>query len=335
MNILLSSVGRRSYMVNYFKDALKGIGLLHAANSTETYAMQLADKSIITPLIYDDSYVDFLLNYSKENDITAIISLFDIDLLILAKNKNKFSEIGVKLVISDYDTIQLCNDKWLTYKFLIDNEFYAPQTYLDIDKFNEALKAGIIQFPVIIKPRWGMGSIGIHQADNLNEFEVLYLKTERSIFESYLKYESNIDPNKSILIQEKLNGFEYGIDVLNDLKGNLLACVPKIKLAMRAGETDSAEIINNQDLQNVGEALSIKLKHIANLDVDCFFINNRFYILELNCRFGGQYPFSHLAGVNFPKAIVQMLLNKPIKANLLKVSFGTIGIKDLVPVKLK
>ena len=53
MNILITSVGRCAYMVSYFKDALKGNGKIHAANSIETYAMLLADESVITPTIYD------------------------------------------------------------------------------------------------------------------------------------------------------------------------------------------------------------------------------------------------------------------------------------------
>lgn len=57
MNILLTSVGRRTYMVNYFKEALQGKGLVHAANSVETYAMKIADQSVLTPLIYDGNYI--------------------------------------------------------------------------------------------------------------------------------------------------------------------------------------------------------------------------------------------------------------------------------------
>ncbi len=85
MNILLSSVGRRSYMVRYFKKALGKNGLVHAGNSVETYAMQVADRSVITPLIYDTTYIDFLFDYCKKNDINAIIPLFDIDLPVLSR----------------------------------------------------------------------------------------------------------------------------------------------------------------------------------------------------------------------------------------------------------
>ena len=335
MNLLLTSVGRRTYMVLYFREALKGIGKVHAANSTKTYALSLADKSIVAPLICDNSYVDFLFDYCVKNEINAIISLFDIDLPILAKNKKKFADAGIHVIVSDYEFTSICNDKWATYQFLKVKGFNTPATFLTINDVHAAIEKDELHYPMIIKPRWGMGSIGIFQADNPQELAILYAKAQNSINESYLKYESQQAPKESIVMQEKLMGDEYGIDIFNDLKGNLLACVSKRKLAMRAGETDSAEVIDNEELQIIGDKLSRISKHIGNLDVDCFYFNENFYILEMNCRFGGQYPFSHLAGVNFPKAIVKMLLGQKVENNLLHAQIGTIGIKDLIPVKLK
>jgi carbamoyl-phosphate synthase large subunit len=335
MNILLTSVGRRTYMVNYFKDALQGKGLVHAANSVETYAMKIADQSVLTPLIYDGDYIDFLLDYCLKYKINAVISLFDIDLPVLSKNKHKFIENNISVIVSDIEFIQICNDKWLTHNFLVDNGFNVPTSFLSVTDVIKALDNNKINFPLIIKPRWGMGSIGIFEADDKEELLVLYKKTLNSIKNSYLKYESTQELDKSIIIQEKLLGDEYGLDVFNDLNGDFLTCVPKKKLAMRAGETDSAEIIENEGLINIGKKISTLSKHIGNLDIDCFNIGKEFYILEMNCRFGGQYPFSHLAGVNFPKAILQLIQNEKVDDYILKPNFGTIGIKDLVPVKLK
>lgn len=322
-------------MVNYFKEELQGKGLVHAANSVETYAMKIADQSVLTPLIYNDNYIEFLFDYCIKNNIKAVISLFDIDLPVLAKSKHKFEENHITIVVSDYDFIKICNDKWLTYRFLIENGFNAPASFLSVNDVLKALERDTISFPLITKPRWGMGSIGIFEADNKEELLVLYQKTLNNIKNSYLKYESNQELDKSIIIQEKLLGDEYGLDVFNNLNKELITCVPKKKLAIRAGETDSAEIIENDELTEIGKKVSQLSKHIGNLDLDCFWVENKFYILEMNCRFGGQYPFSHLAGVNFPRALLKLIKNEKIDEKLLKVNPGTIGIKDLVPVKLK
>ena len=72
MNILLTSAGRRTYLVNYFKEALRMAGftgLVHAANSESSPAFFAADRQVITPLIYDSEYIPFLLDYCKKWEI--------------------------------------------------------------------------------------------------------------------------------------------------------------------------------------------------------------------------------------------------------------------------
>ncbi len=334
MNILLTSVGRRTYMVNYFKDAIKGNGLVHAANSVETYSMKMADRSVATPLIYDSGYIDFLLEYCLKNQISMVLSLFDIDLPILSKNKSKFVQNGITLVVSDFEFINVCNDKWNTCNFLLKNNILTPATFLNLLDAKSALQESKIGFPLIVKPRWGMGSIGIFQADNMEELEILYEKSLNLIKSSYLTYESNQDIDNCVLIQKMLIGQEYGLDVFNDLAGNYLVSVPKKKLAMRAGETDIAEVIENKELSDLGKYIGQLTNHIGNIDVDIILSNNKLYVIELNCRFGGQYPFSHLSGVDFPKAIIRMVNKEEIGDKLLTPSYGVVGFKDIVPVKV-
>ncbi len=332
MNILLTSVGRRSYMVQYFKNALKGKGKLFASNSIDTYSLTLADEYTITPKIFDESYIKYLLNYCSEKKIKAIISLFDIDLPVLAKNKECFESEGISVVVSKYEVTKICNDKWKSYNFFKTNNIDTPKTFCYLENVFDSLNCDEIKYPLILKPRWGMGSIGIYEASNDDELRVLYNKVLEKIKETYLHFESEEDMSKSVLIQEKINGKEYGLDVVNDLSEKYVTTVAKRKLAMRAGETDIAEIVEIPELSSLGEKISRNLKHIANLDVDCFIAEDkRVYALEMNCRFGGQYPFSHLAGVNLPKQIVEWLEGKTTNMENLKAKVGTRSCKELVP----
>lgn len=311
MNILITSVGRRSYMVEYFKAALTENDRVFAINNEMTYALTLADHYAICPAIYDDSYIKYILAFCLKNNIRAIISLFDIDLPVLTKNKELFDEHGIVLLLSAFSFIEICNDKWLTYKFLTENGFRTPQTFLSVNDAKEAIIAVEVCYPLIVKPRWGMGSLGVFVADNEEDLNFYYKKTSQTIENSYLRYESQMDINNAVVIQKKLKGEEYGLDILNSLQGEYIATVPKKKVAMRAGETDIAKVIVDQQLINFGERISERTGHIGNLDVDLFKVSGEIYILELNARFGGQYPFSHVAGVNFPKVIVDQLKNIP------------------------
>ena len=69
MNVLFTSVGRRSYLLDYFREVI-GDGEIHAANSSAiSPAFQVADKCTVSPLIYDEDYIPFLMDYCKKNKI--------------------------------------------------------------------------------------------------------------------------------------------------------------------------------------------------------------------------------------------------------------------------
>ncbi|RKD23112.1 hypothetical protein BEP19_12885 [Ammoniphilus oxalaticus] len=336
MNILLTSVGRRSYLVKYFKDALGNSGEVHVSNSSAiTPAFTFADKCIVTPLIYDENYIPFLLDYCEQNNIKAVISLFDIDLPVLSANKHAFLEIGTQVIVSNKSVINICNDKFETYKFLINNGFNAPKTLISLYSALDAIQSKSLEYPLIIKPRWGMGSIGVFEAHNEDELGVFYNKVISEIKGSYLKYEIQGKLEESVLIQEKLPGQEYGLDIINNLDGEYQNTVVKRKYAMRSGETDSAETVDNSLLKDIGENISKSLQHIANLDVDVFLKDNIPYILEMNARFGGGYPFSHMAGVNLPLAIVKWLDGQQIDSTLLTERIGVLAHKDIEIVHIQ
>lgn len=333
LNILLTSVGRRTYLVEYFKAALKNAGLVYASNSVKTYTLLQADKYVITPNIYDVGYIDFLLSYCSKEHITVVLSCFDVDLPILAQNKDRFTLQGITLLVSSSDVIDICNDKWKTYEFLKSIGIKQATTFLSLNDVYTAIDQGIASFPFVIKPRWGMGSIGICEAYNLEELKWGYNKVKRDIFRTYLSYESSKSKEDCILIQTKIEGEEYGLDILNDLDGDYVVTIAKQKMAMRAGETDIAKIVDVTPFLDVSRMISRNLRHIANLDVDCF-VNSigEIFILEMNCRFGGQYPFSHLAGADFPRQIVYWLQGKGNDASLLSPRVGTVACKEIKPV---
>lgn len=322
--------------MNFFKDALNGKGKVHIANNSSfSTAMISGDYSVVAPSIYEEKYIPFLKKYCIQNEINALIPLFDLDLLKLSKYRKEFEEIGVKVVVSSEEVIAICNDKWETYKFLREKGFNTPTTFLKVNDALKAVKQGEIHFPLILKPRWGMGSISIFEADNVEELTIFYQRVLKTIRSTYLSYDALQNIDACIIIQEKLDGQEYGLDIINNLQGDYEVTVIKEKIAMRSGETDCAEVVNNEGLEKAGKKLSEMLKHIGNLDVDAFIVNGKPYILEMNARFGGGYPFSHIAGVNLPKAIIKWLKGETVEKEWLKPQVGVVGFKELSMVACK
>lgn len=331
MNVLLTSVGRRAYMVKYFKDVLLGQGRVHVCNSdNKTSAFHYADRAVVSPLIYDKQYIPFLIDYCKTEKIDILVSLFDIDLFVLAQNKERFSEIGTRVIVSDASLIKICNDKWKTYQFLKENGFHTPKTYLTLEQALAALDQRELHYPVIVKPRFGCGSIAMSVAEDEMALLYYFRKNTKTILKSYLKYESNaVNTNEQLIYQEHLNGQEYGADIINNLDGILQNVIVRKKIAMRAGETDIAKIVEVSEIKAELERLGRITKHIGNMDCDIFLINDVPYILEMNARFGGGYPFSHMGGCNLPKAIVEWCKGNAVDKSELEAETGVMGYKEL------
>ena len=63
--------------------------------------------------------------------------------------------------------VEICNDKWKTYEFCMENNICVPKTYKAVASVKQDVLSGELKFPVVIKPRWGMGSIGIFEDMNI------------------------------------------------------------------------------------------------------------------------------------------------------------------------
>lgn len=279
-------------------------------------ALQVADVKIQVPSVYSSDYVDITLDICKKFEVSVVISLNDLELPILAENKKLFEANGVRLIVSDPEVIAICFDKYRTSKWVESIGLMSPKTYISLDDVKLALHKGEMSYPIFMKPRWGSGSIGLETVTGNEELGVVYDFLKKRIKKSILAAASVDD--ESIIIQEKLTGREFGLDVMNDLTGNNVAVSVKHKLAMRAGETDKAVTVDIPEVREIGTRIGKALKHVGNLDVDVMQRENGDYcVLELNPRFGGGFPFSYEAGVNMPRAIIDWVKGNKVDPAIL------------------
>lgn len=335
MNILFTCAGRRTYLLNYFRENLNaGDSIIATDMQLSAPALQAADVKIQVPAVYAKDYIDITLDICRKHHVDALISLNDLELPILAKNKAKFEAEGVTVIVSDPKVIDICFDKYKTAQWTESIGLNAPKTYVRLADAKKALAIGEIAFPLFMKPRWGSGSIGLETIDDMEELDVYYNILMKKIKKSILATASVGD--EYIMIQEKLTGQEFGLDVMNDLQGNHVAVSVKKKLAMRAGETDKAITVDLPEVRAMGKKIGEKLHHIGNLDVDIMQrANGDYCVLELNPRFGGGFPFSYEAGVNFPKAIIEWIKGNQIDASILIPEYGKMFSKNDYLMEIK
>ena len=216
----------------------------------------------------------------------------------------------------------------MTYEFLVKNRFATPKTFLTIEEVKEKIKEGRLAYPIIVKPRYGCGSISVAIAYDEEDLKYLTKKANEDIANSYLKYESAVTQNK-VIYQECLKGQEYGADIINDLEGKTQNIIVRKKIAMRSGETDIAQLVDEPIIEEELKRLGQVTKHIANMDCDVFLVDGKPYVLEMNARFGGGYPFSHMGGCNLPKAIVNWVEDKEVPIDMISAKIGITGFKEI------
>lgn len=328
MNILFTCAGRRTYLLKYFKENLsEGDKIVATDMQLSAPALQVADVKIQVPAVYDPEYVNITLRICEEQKIDALFSLNDLELPILAENKARFDAIGVKAVVSDPKVIDIAFDKYKTAQWVESLGLTAPKTYVRLEDCKKALAEGEIAFPLFMKPRWGSGSIGLESIADMEELDIYYGLLMKKIKKTILATASVGD--EYIMIQEKLAGSEFGLDIMNDLDGKNVGVSVKQKLAMRSGETDKAVTVDLPEVREMGRKIGEALGHIGNLDVDIMQrADGTYCVLELNPRFGGGFPFSYEAGVNFPKALIQMIKGEEYDTKILVPEYGRMFSKN-------
>ncbi|MGL4994028.1 MAG: ATP-grasp domain-containing protein [Bacteroidales bacterium] len=306
MNILFTSAGRRGYLLSYFAEAMREESIIVAVdNNPLASALSYAHRSYISPKIFDSNYVDFLIMVAQHNNIELLIPLNDLEIDLLADSVDRFNAIGVKLLLPSKRVVEICMDKMEMSRVLSELGFQTPTTFCNLEDATNAILDGSLSFPIYLKARWGAGSQFVERIESIEELNLAYplmrMQIERSLFSNLSRSQ---DP---IIIQQAIDGVEYGVDVISNLYGEYQTCVIKKKLAMRSGETDKATIESHAKLEALSSKIASTIYGAVIIDCDIIEKDDKLYIIDINPRFGGGYPFSHAAGVNLPKALVNWM----------------------------
>ena len=294
LNVMFTCVGRRVSLLNAFRASAKKLGVSGHFIGTEvsklSSAFHCCDKGFLVKPTTHRDYLKQILGIVKSEKIKLLVPTVDLDLKVLAQNRDKFEKLGCRVLISSPEVIDICQDKRKTYRFLSKNGFDSPVTMSG----RKALSDKRLKFPCFLKPWDGYASRGNAVVKNRRELEFYVRRI----------------PN--CIVQPFINGDEYTCDVYVDLGGDARCVVPRKRLEVRSGEVSKAEIVKDMRIMETAAAAVetlgagpgvITLQLIKNGD-------GKVQIIEINPRFGGGAPLSIKAGANFPKWILQELTGK-------------------------
>lgn len=290
MNVLILSSGTRNKVVQYFKRAFAGAGKIVATDcSAVAPALYEADAQYIVPRITAPDYLEIILDICQKEQIRAVLSLIDPELSLLAKNQERFAQIGVEIIGSNYELCERSLDKYQMYLWLRAHGYRCAASYMDWQTF----QAANLPYPVFVKPARGSASIAISKAEDAQSARFLF------------------DHGENMMLQEYLKGQEIGADVYIDMiSGEVVSIFTKKKLVMRAGETDKAVSFKDARLFELIENFVRESGFRGQIDIDIFEIDGEYYISEVNPRFGGGYPHAYECGCDHMTLIRNNLAGK-------------------------
>ena len=252
-----------------------------------------SDSSYLIPFANDPNYMDHIINIIKIESPDAILVGTDVELHIFAKHRKMLEdEFGVHVLVSSNRVIGIADDKYLTYEFLKSNGFSYPETCLPGDEEKLISKVG---FPLIVKPRIGARSYGVHKVNDKNTLDRL------------------IKNKEEVLIQEcvKTSQDEYTASALV-FNGSCDASIV-MRRELRDGNTYRVYVNKYNLLNKKIRELAEMLKPHGSVNFQFRLDGSQVKVFEINSRFSGTTPLRAHAGFNEVELCLRKILwDEPI-----------------------
>ena len=254
------------------------------------YLVPAERRRLLLPGLAPD-FVDGIAEIAKKDAIDVVISTVDVELPPLASRRTELG--GAVLAAASEATLAVTLDKWELAQRC------APLLRVPTTRLLTA--AGIAadwDFPVIVKPRRGAGSRGVH------------LVADRAALEAH-------EPDDGQIIQENLPGEEFSVDVLADASGEVVAAVPRTRTRVDSGVSIAGRTVHDDELESTAAAVAkaIGLVGVANVQLR-YDVAGVPALLEVNPRFPGALPLTIAAGVDLPSLALDLALGVELPARL-------------------
>jgi len=264
----------------------KGVQLFAAGQDITNHAQFLYQEYHIIPSVHDAHYIDALNNLIHTHNINFIFPAHDDAIVALARDKNK---IAATVLTPSLHTCTITRAKSLTY--------HALHTVVPVPKlFNDTIDAH--EYPVIVKPDKGQGSLGVTLIHNHDELQHALSSTNDGI------------------VCEYLPGDEYTIDCFTHRQQGVLFAGARIRMRMRNGIAVHTRTVDLPEALEYATAISRCLQ----LHGAWFFQAKRatdgtLTILEVAPRIAGSMATHRMQGINF--ALLTILEAQGYPLNLL------------------
>lgn len=222
-------------------------------------------------------YIQFVASFCKEHEVDYYFAVIDEEIENLSRHRALFESMGVVLCIPNETVVETCHYKDRFTRWIRE---HLPDCYIKTYDCVDQIKNS--DYPIFIKPIEGRASIGCHKIENEEELRIA-IPAEAL--------------GETLIAQEYIEGEIITVDMARSAKTGKHMLVQRRELLRNANGCGIAvEIINDEKLNKICEALMVSLDLNGVVNAEFFCCGDGFKIIEVNPRFSAGAVFSCLAG---------------------------------------
>jgi predicted ATP-grasp superfamily ATP-dependent carboligase len=262
-----------------------------------------------------EGFRDDIIAACNELKIDAVFPAGTLTTNMVSKYKKEISErTNAKMLVEDYEKLDVIADKWKTYQLCVDIGVPVPRTELVTSSEEMLNVADELKFPIILKPRSSSGSDGIMFMNMKNEFIELVKSPTSSIFK-----------NSNYILQEIIEGDLHDVTSCSD-QGRVVSILSQKRL-VTMNDFGGGGIINiTTNEPKMREDAERLIKHLGWSGILEFdFIkseDNKYYLIECNPKVWGTTQLTVDAGLNVIQQNVDIYLHNKNPERITEYKIG-------------
>lgn len=290
-NVLITSSGNKQILIEYLKNEFnridRNVSIISTDISSSNLSYLISDSFFQFGVIQNHNVYAFVDECKKRN-ISLIIPSSNSDASLLSKHATKFKEVGIEILVSENQFVDLCIDKLKFSEYFESKSSSILRSTLNLSEVNGE--------NIVVKERFGAGSLGIKLNLKKSEISSSILDLKNPIFQAYLQ------------------GQEFSADIWVNKDFSVHAIGLRKRQVIQFGESIQCEFFENSFIVNEIYKILQNEQVRGPLNIQGF-INSSgdFKFIEINPRFGGAFLMSKFVGFEVAKWIYEeYLYKKPI-----------------------
>jgi len=291
--------------------------LIGIDNDINASGAGFCDHFFKVPKATEDKYMERLLNICSEYKPEVIIPLVTKELNLLSKNINKFSSMGINVMVSEIHALEIVNNKARLYENLREEKNLLPEYALVNNSklfSSSVIKLGYPNKKIVMRLAEGNGSRGFRiLSENENKYDALFLNKPSNNVITLDEIIKVIQEREipEIVLSEFLPGIEVTVDSIVH-KGKILRHATRTRDKIVNGISVAGKFIQNEDIDE--KILKIVKKFDGLYGPIGFQFkqdeDGNYKLLEINPRLQGASVTALGVGINFPMLCVSLATNR-------------------------